>query len=203
MFDLDGGGPDHLDIVFTSPNGEHEGQESSIFVLEYDVSLVFRVERTTGDVFAKGSFIPSGADLAERINVSEPVEPGDVVELDPRKPTYYRKARGSSQRIAGVITSEPGFILGNSSKESQLSVVRDQLLESETGSRPMLALLGRVPVKATIENGPIRPGDLLTISSKPGYAMRCDESKECVIIGKALGALPMGEGMVLVLVMAH
>ena len=36
----------------------------------------------------------------------------------------------------------------------------------------MLALMGRVPVKATAENGLIRPGDLLTVSSKPGYAMR-------------------------------
>jgi len=104
---------------------------------------------------------------------------------------WDRKARGSSQLIAGVITTEPGFILGNDPDEKQSDI------------RPMLALMGRVPVKVTIENGPIRPGDLLTISSKPGYAMRCDESKECVIIGKALGALPMGEGMVLVLVMAH
>ena len=53
----------------------------------------------------------------------------------------------------------------------------------------MLALLGRVPVKATTENGPIRIGDLLTVSSsKAGYAMRCLVAKECegVIIGKAL-----------------
>ncbi len=153
--------------------------------------LVFRVERSTGDVFADGSFIPGGADLAERIQVSEPVEPGDVVELDPNRPEHYRKARGSSQLVAGVITTEPGFTLGNNPDEKQLDI------------RPMLALMGRVPVKATTENGPIRPGDLLTISSKPGYAMRCDESKECVIIGKALGALPMGEGVVLVLVMSH
>ena len=153
--------------------------------------LVFRVERSTGDVFADGSFIPGGADLAERIQVSEPVEPGDVVELDPNRPEHYRKARGSSQLVAGVITTDPGFTLGNSPDEKQSDI------------RPMLALMGRVPVKATAENGPIRPGDLLTISSKPGYAMRCAEIMECVIIGKALAALPMGEGMVLVLVMAH
>ncbi len=74
--------------------------------------LVFSVERATGDVFAAGSFIPSGADLAERINVSEPVEAGDVVELDPTKPGHYRKSRGHSHLIAGVITTEPGFTLG-------------------------------------------------------------------------------------------
>jgi len=35
-----------------------------------------------------------------------------------------------------------------------------------------LALTGRVPVKVTNENGPIVPGDLLTSSSTPGYAMK-------------------------------
>ncbi|MCH8127613.1 SBBP repeat-containing protein [candidate division KSB1 bacterium] len=53
------------------------------FLNNEQFGLVFRVERSTGDVFADGSFIPDGADMAERINVSEPVEPGDVVELDP------------------------------------------------------------------------------------------------------------------------
>ena len=69
----------------------------------------------------------------------------------------------------------------------------------------MLALMGRVPVKATTENGPIRPGDLLTVASKPGYAARCASANECdgVIIGKALEALEEGDGKILVLVMAH
>jgi len=73
----------------------------------------------------------------------------------------------------------------------------------EVASQPMLALMGRVPVKATTENGPIRPGDLLTVSSETGYAARCAGAKECVIIGKALEGLKEGEGMILVLVMVH
>ena len=73
----------------------------------------------------------------------------------------------------------------------------------EPGERPLLALLGRVPVKATTENGPIRPGDLLTSASKPGYAMRCGDVAQCegAIIGKALEALAEGEGVILMLVM--
>jgi hypothetical protein len=31
-----------------------------------------------------------------------------------------------------------------------------------------------VPIKVTLENGPIRIGDLLTSASKPGYAMKAD-----------------------------
>ncbi len=69
--------------------------------------------------------------------------------------------------------------------------------------RPLLALLGRVPVKATTENGPIRPGDLLISSSKPGYAMRCESAQKCegTIVGKALEALDAGEGVILLLLM--
>ncbi len=170
-------------------------------IQEGEPSLVFSVERSTGDIFAQGCFIGSGADLAERIDVSEPVEPGDVGELDPTRPGHYRKARGQSHLIAGVITTEPGFVLGNtplnppSRGESKGGVL----------GRPMLALMGRVPVKTTTESGPIHPGDLLTVSSKPGYAMRCAEAKECegAIIGKALEPLEREEGLILVLVVAH
>ena len=115
--------------------------------------LVFSVDRTTGDVFALGSLIPSGADIAEHINVSEPVEPGDVVELDPNKPQFYRKTRGSSHLIAGVITTEPGFTLGNNLGEIEADVVLPAVKDSkiEFNNRALLALMGRVPVKATTE----------------------------------------------------
>ncbi|MEK7590933.1 MAG: hypothetical protein AAB489_01865, partial [Patescibacteria group bacterium] len=49
-----------------------------------------------------------------------------------------------------------------------------------------LALAGRVPVMVSDENGPIRPGDLLTTSSTPGVAMKA--TKAGPIIGKALSA---------------
>jgi hypothetical protein len=65
--------------------------------------------------------------------------------------------------------------------------------------------LGRVPVKATTENGPIRPGDLLTSASKPGYAMRCASPKLCegALLGKALQPLSHGDSAILMLVTAH
>ena len=69
----------------------------------------------------------------------------------------------------------------------------------------MLALMGKVPVKATTANGQIRPGDLLTVSSKPGFAMRCNDAEKCegAVLGKALEELERGEGLVMVLVMAR
>ena len=67
-----------------------------------------------------------------------------------------------------------------------------------------LALAGRVPVKATTENGPIKVGDLLVSSSKPGYAMKGDKETiariQGVVLGKAMESLSEGEGEILVLV---
>ena len=201
-----------------------------------------------------------GADLAERIDVSEPVEPGDVVEIDPEHPGRYRKARGPySDLVAGVISTSPGITLANRPDELRrlpdhlqtFSLLRTtevrplltlkawgeprvsvasllnaksavpakgliaQLAEqrrleltiqrvlAKLPGRPLLALMGRVYVKATTENGPIMPGDLLTTATEPGYVMRCDRPEECAgaIVGKALESLPTGEGLIEVLVM--
>jgi hypothetical protein len=169
-----------------------------------NTGAIFRIERTTGNVCADGSFNSGGADVAEYILASEPLEPGDVVELDPHNPKHYRKVREPySPLVAGVISTAPGFVLGAKHLSLALSVNGEGRGEVEPGERPLLALLGRVPVKATTENGPIRPGDLLTSASKPGYAMRCVDVTHCegAILGKALEALDESEGVILVLLM--
>ena len=132
------------------------------------------------------------ADLAEHIDASEPLEPGDVVEIDPQSPGRYRLARGpSSGLVVGVITSTPAITLG----EQPTGLAADP--------RPLLALMGRVPVKATTENGPIRAGDLLVSSSVAGAVMRCSRPDDCggVLVGKALEALDQGDGLIEVLLM--
>jgi subtilisin family serine protease len=137
-----------------------------------NTGAVFRIERMTGNVCTDGSLNPGGADVAEYILASEPLEPGDVVELDPHNPKHYRKAREPySPWVAGVISTAPGFVLGVKHLSLALSVNGEGRGEVEPGERPLLALLGRVPVKATTENGPIRLGDLLTSASK---ARLCD-----------------------------
>jgi hypothetical protein len=153
--------------------------------------LIFYVERATGNVYAAGNFISGGADVAERIDVSEAVEPGDVVEIDPDNPGKFRKAREAlSTRVAGVISTAPGVVLGNKSAE-------------HNDARPILALAGRVPVKATAKYGAIAVGDLLVSSPIPGYAMKCPEKSQCIgaVIGKALEPFTEGVGMIEVQVM--
>jgi hypothetical protein len=173
-----------------------------------DTPALFRIERATGNVYTDGAFFPGGADVAEYVTVSEPVEPGDVVEIDPQNPKSYRKARGPySPLVAGVISTAPGVVLGGKHLTLTLSASGEGRGEVEPGERSaaLLALLGRVPVKATTENGPIRPGDLLTSASKPGYAMRCESPKLCegALLGKALQPLSHGDSAILMLVTAH
>jgi hypothetical protein len=188
--DPDHGGP--TDTYYSPHNKPAEAVLQSFFATAaHNTPAVFRIERSTGRVFSDGAYFAGGADVAEYIAVSEPVEPGDVVELDPHNPKHYRKARAAySTLLAGVISTQPGVVLG---------------ARTQSEGRALLALVGRVPVKATTENGPIRLGDLLTSASKPGYAMRCESAAQCewALLGKAISSLEHGEGVIVMLIMAR
>jgi hypothetical protein len=175
-----------------------------------DTAAVFRVT-SEGDVLADGpycgqAFVTGAADVAEWVLVSEPVGPGDVLELDPENPGHYRKSCGPcSTLIAGVVSTDPGFVLGTNPSTLNLGP-----WTGDSGLRPsasaLLALIGIIPVKVTAEGGLIRPGDLLVSSSTSGHAMRWDQeshSPMCSFVGKALEPLTGESGLILVLLMAH
>jgi len=165
----------------------------------------FKVDNS-GNVFADGRYYcgqtsscynsGTGADVAERIDASEALEPGNVVEIDPDNPNHFRLAHTPySTLVAGVISSQPGVTLGNDFDPND----PDEKWEDD---RPLLALVGRVPVKASAENGPIIPGDLLVASSTPGHAMKAGPNPPVgTVIGKALEGLDEGTGVIQVLVM--
>jgi hypothetical protein len=54
----------------------------------------------------------------------------------------------------------------------------------------------------TAENGPIHRGDLLVTSAKAGYAMKGTDRNRMLgaVIGKAMGSLDSGSGVIEVLV---
>jgi hypothetical protein len=134
-----------------------------------------------------------GADLAEKFPTTETLEPGTVVEIDPDNPGHLRKAQGAyNKRVAGVVAGanglSEGIILGN--------------LEGSENHTP-IAMSGRVWVYADATHEAIEPGDLLTTSDKPGYAMKASNLNRAngALMGKSMTRLEKGKtGMVLVLV---
>jgi len=181
------------------------GSGDLIKAFSYYGELRFRVDNN-GTVYADGSYncglssgcfnSGSGADLAERIDVTESLEPGDVVEIDPDRPSHFRRSsRALSTAVAGVVSTAPAMTMNNNDLAGN-----DSGRRSDT--RPLLALVGQIPVRATAEGGAIAPGDLLVASSTPGHAMKAGATVPVgAVIGKALGRLEEGSGMVPMLVM--
>lgn len=137
--------------------------------------------------------ILGGADLAERFEFSEPVAPGFLAEIDPDHPGQLRMARGArNKRVVGIVSGanqlSAGVVLGSDTpKASHLPV----------------ALSGRAWVHCDSRAAAVEPGDFLTTSDLPGYAMPVADHARAAgaIVGKAMTALAQGEeGMVLVVV---
>lgn len=134
----------------------------------------------------------TGADLAEKFPTSEVIEPGMVVAIDTRNEGQLCLARGAYNRtVAGVASGANGFSVG-------------AILGSKTDSsdHPPIALAGRVYVWVDADTAPVRPGDMLTTSETPGHAMKVQDyaAAQGAIIGKAMGSLDSGRGLVLVLI---
>lgn len=127
----------------------------------------------------------SGADVAEvYYSRDASVEPGDVVSLDASLAAGVRKADVPyATDVMGVVSTKPGLVL-------------DDHVPSE-GIPVRLGLVGRVPVKVSTANGPIRPGDALVASGVPGVAMRATEAG--MSIGTAMEAYDgLGTGLITV-----
>ncbi len=51
-------------------------------------------------------------DLAEAFLASEPLQPGELVAVDPRRPDAVRRAAPGDRAVLGVISEQPGVLLG-------------------------------------------------------------------------------------------
>jgi hypothetical protein len=141
-----------------------------------------------------------GADIAEPFHISvdkssQELEPGSVVVIDESNPGHLKRSEQAyDTRVAGIISGAGGV-------NSGIILQQEGVLEGGQN----VALTGRVYVRADASNGPIKPGDLLTTSTKPGYAMRVTNHDRAhgAVLGKAMTELKEGEGQVLVLVTLH
>ncbi len=144
----------------------------------------------SGTIGASGTITASTTpDLAETIPAAPDVGAADVVMADPAKAERVIKSNRAYNTAAIGVVSD-----GTSS--FMINAYANQPDAPLTG-KPVV-LVGRVPVKVTSEGGSIRPGDLLTSASKPGYAMKA--TKAGPTIGTALGFFDGSEGTVLVFV---
>ena len=153
-----------------------------------------------------GTIHADGAGLAESVLASSDVEAADGVVIDTNNHLAVKKSsKPYDLRIAGIISSAPGLWMG----------------EGKTKNYKPLVLAGQVPCKVTTSNGPIMPGDLLAVSSKPGYAMKVsfvdynkakdskslryalmeNEKRRMSVIAKALEPLKEGDSTITVLLM--
>jgi hypothetical protein len=156
----------------------------------------------TSITFADGTtqstaFIPAncGADYAESVDVTGDrtnYEPGDILVIDPDAPGKFLKSNQAySTSVAGIYSTKPGFV----------GRLHPEDADTDKTEVPM-AMVGRVPTKVTAENGPIKIGDLLVASSTLGRAMKGTNHGQMLgaIVGKALGSLDSGTGVIEVLV---
>ncbi len=168
-------------------NGELNIRDTSAGFVE---RLKIRADGTVS--VAQSLEIRGGADIVERFNATEEAEPGTVMVIDPNSPGELMPSAGSyDSKVAGVVSGAGGVNPG-------ICLSQDGSLDGET----LVAMNGRVYVKATAAGGAIQPGDLLTSSDLVGHCMKATDRTKShgTVIGKAMSALESGEGLVLVLV---
>jgi hypothetical protein len=133
----------------------------------------------------------AGADYAESVDVTgdrTKYEPGDVLVIARgAQRSFQKSANAYSTAVMGIYSTKPG-VLGRPASAS----------EAQLNRQVPMAMVGIVPTKASAENGPIEPGDLLVTASKPGYAMKGTDRSQMLgaVIGKALGQLGAGTGVI-------
>ena len=178
----------------------HSGASGNVAYFLSDGTSVARIDKT-GKGFFNGGTQNSGADLAELFDVegeSTAYEPGDVLVISESTDRTVEKSTGpNSTRVAGVYATEPGVLLTDKTHGENI----DDLV-------PM-GVIGVIPTKVCLENGPIKRGDLVVTSSLPGHAMKAMPVvingvgiyPAGAIIGKALENFESGEtGLIKVLV---
>lgn len=177
--------------------GEHKGEGNGVVGVSNTGTGVYgKGGRLAGffegDVEVSGDIRLLNADCAEDFDVagSETVEPGTVMVLG-EGGGLEPSARAYDKRVVGVVSGAGGYKPG---------IVLDK--RPAPGNRSPIALLGKVFCKVDAGYAPVGAGDLLTTSDTPGHAMKAADAQTAFgsVIGKALGPLLVGQGLIPVLI---
>lgn len=121
-------------------------------------------------------------DVAETFATDQRSEPGDLMVLLPEDravPAVRLATQGNQDALVGVVSTNPGLVFDEG--KSYFAGDNSNLI---TDNKTVVAMIGRVPAKFSLENGPIAVGDPLTIASTPGVAMKATQAGQ--IIGYAM-----------------
>jgi hypothetical protein len=148
------------------------------------------ISAPNGTITAR-NIVANYQDIAEWVPAGQAMPAGTVVTLDL---AHTNRIIPSSipydTSVAGVVSANPGLALGDGG-----------------AGKVLVATTGRVKVKVDATSAPIRVGDLLVTSDKPGIAMKSQPldvggakiHRPGTLIGKALEPLHKGQGEILVL----
>lgn len=148
--------------------------------------------QVNGNVNVSGDIFLTGADLAEQFDcaTAAPIEPGTLVIID-GDGALHESHDAYDRKVIGVVAGAGAFRPG---------VILDTLA---TGSpRVAVSLMGKAYCKVDADRAPVQVGDLLTSSPTRGHAMKASDPQQAfgTVVGKALGALPSGQGLIPILI---
>ncbi len=189
---------DHTLTVKLDPSESGSIDGSQITLYDSDGNSTIEIDgdyNGDGRITTEELQVTGGSDLSEQFDIysSGRIEPGMIVSIDPENPGKLRVSEEAyDKKVAGIVSGAGGIKTG---------MMMGQRGSEADGALPV-ALTGRVYCRVDTANGVITPGDLLTSSARPGYAMKVSnyQAAQGAIIGKAMTALNKGDGLVLVLV---
>jgi hypothetical protein len=145
----------------------------------------------TGTITVGGDIVLQNADCAEDFDVAEDDIPAGTVVVMGSGGKVQPCDSEYATTVVGVISGAGGL---------RPAITLDRRVSATR--RVPVALMGKVYCKADAASSPINIGDLLTTSRTQGHAMRASDPSRAFgsVIGKALGSLARGQGMIPILV---
>jgi hypothetical protein len=192
-----------IGVVGYAPNGTGVYGQGPLFGLYAEGDL-----HVTGYSYFDGGKSGYVVDIALN-DGSAPLETGDLVVISGAGPAVLGeipviKVRKATAELAGAVVGivDKRFTLTPGEKAGS-DIERIDLNEAaiRPGDYLTIVTLGAYKaIKVDASYGAIAPGDALTASPNPGYAMRTAAAQPGTLVGKALGGLSTGVGLIPVII---
>ncbi len=177
--------------------------------------------RVEGNIYVAGNISAGGSKVGYVVDVAQnddsfALELGDLVVISGAGPAVLgeipvvkvRRAQVTeSASVVGIVDQHytPGTkeIIREPKDMEDLGIVKSTTDNTAIPPQQYLTVATHgsfKAIKVDASFGAISPGDLLVASSNPGYAMKAISPKPGTIIGKSLGALASGTGVIPVMV---